>query len=214
MKLKDKVAIVTGSAGAIGSAIAKRFVLEGAYVVCSDISNEEQFKEQQSELYNNTSHVLYWKTNIADESDVKQCVDKCVERFGKVDILVNNAAVFVLKGLEATVEEWQQCLNVNIIGTALMSKYASENMKKNSSGAIVNISSISGFVAQSNFTVYSSTKASLLQMTRNMAMDLGKSGIRVNSVSPGSILTPASYKHSEQHGISIETFIEQEQRHC
>lgn len=92
------------------------------------------------------------------------------------------------------------------MGTGLVTKYAVEYMKKSGGGAIVNLGSISGFIAQPNFFAYSSTKAAILQMSRNMAMDLGPYKIRVNCVCPGTILTPASYRHMEKAGMSLEQF--------
>src|SRR5690606_17612449 len=127
-----------------------------------------------------------------------------VRAFGGVDVLVNNAAVFVLKGVEASPEDWQRSLSVNVVGTALCTRYAAEEMKKRGGGAIVNLSSISGFVAQPHFLTYSATKAAILQMTRNTALDLAPFNIRVNAVCPGTILTQASYKHMERVGQSFE----------
>ena len=126
---------------------------------------------------------------------------------GVIDILVNNAAVFVFKGLDATPEEWRQSLDVNIIGTSLCTRYAAESMKKRGGGAIVNLSSISGFVAQPEFLTYSATKAALVNMTRCMALDLAPHGIRVNCVCPGTIRASATDRHMEQTGETEEEFL-------
>src|SRR6185503_17392935 len=114
------------------------------------------------------------------ERDAERVCAEAMKAFGKLDILVNNAATFVLKGLEATIDDWQRSLGVNVIGTALVSRYAAEVMKQRGGGAIVNLGSISSFVAQPSFVTYSATKAAILQMTRNMAMDLAAFNIRVN----------------------------------
>jgi NAD(P)-dependent dehydrogenase (short-subunit alcohol dehydrogenase family) len=116
----------------------------------------------------------------------------------------------VLKGLEATTADWQRVLKVNVVGTALCSRYAADEMKKGKQGAIVNLGSISSLIAQPGFVTYSSTKAAILQMTRNMALDLGPYGIRVNCVCPGTILTRASRDHMEQAGMTLEEFVAQE----
>ena len=129
------------------------------------------------------------------------------QTYGRIDILVNNAAVFVLKGLEATPAEWHRSLDVNVIGTALVSRYAAAVMKKNGAGAIVNLASISGFVAQPHFITYSATKAALVQMTRNMALDLAADNIRVNCVCPGTIRTAATDRHMAQTGMTEAQFI-------
>ncbi|MGH9470878.1 MAG: SDR family NAD(P)-dependent oxidoreductase, partial [Terriglobia bacterium] len=116
----------------------------------------------------------------------------------------------VLKGFDATVEDWQRSLGVNVIGTSMVTKYAIEHIKTAGGGAIVNLASISSWVAQPNFFAYSATKAALLQMTRNMAMDLAPFNIRVNSVCPGTILTAASYRHMKSAGLTFDQFNEQE----
>jgi NAD(P)-dependent dehydrogenase (short-subunit alcohol dehydrogenase family) len=112
-----------------------------------------------------------------------------------------------LKGIDASKEDWQRVLETNIVGTTLCTRYASEVMRQNGGGAIVNLSSISAFVAQPQFVTYSATKAAILQMTRNMAMDLAPWGIRVNCVCPGTILTRASYDHMERTGTTLEEFL-------
>lgn len=150
-------------------------------------------------------------TDVSEEDDARQVCEKAVSAFGQLDILVNNAAAFVLKGLEASVADWHRSLQVNIIGTALMSRYAAEAMKRKGSngggGVIVNLGSISSFVAQPDFITYSATKAAVVQMTRNMAMDLASINVRVNCVCPGTILTRASYDHMERVGMKLEEFL-------
>jgi NAD(P)-dependent dehydrogenase (short-subunit alcohol dehydrogenase family) len=193
-RLKDKVAIVTGGAVGIGRATAELFAEEGAKVVVADMSAPE-------------CEALFVETDISNEDHCRRVCDEAVRAFGRLDILVNNAAVFVLKGLEATVDDWQRSLSVNLVGTALMSKYASEHMKQSGGGAIVNLGSISSFVAQPSFITYSSTKAAIVQMTRNMALDLAPFNIRVNCVCPGTILTRATEEHMARVGMSKEDFI-------
>jgi dihydroanticapsin dehydrogenase len=194
-RLKDKVAIVTGGAAGIGRATAELFAEEGAKVVVADLLTPEGEES------------LFVETDISNEDDCRRVCDEAVRAYGRLDILVNNAAAFVLKGLEASVEDWQRSLSVNIVGTALMSKYASEHMKQSGGGAIVNLGSISSFVAQPSFITYSATKAAIVQMTRNMALDLAPFNIRVNCVCPGTILTRATENHMALVGMSKEDFI-------
>jgi len=193
-RLKDKVAIITGGAVGIGRATAELFAEEGAKVVVADLLRPD-------------FETLFVETDISNEDDCRRVCDEAVRAFGRLDILVNNAAAFVLKGLEASVEDWHRSLSVNLVGTALMSKYASEHIKKSGGGAIVNLGSISSFVAQPSFITYSSTKAAIVQMTRNMALDLAPFNIRVNCVCPGTILTRATENHIALVGMSKEDFI-------
>jgi dihydroanticapsin dehydrogenase len=209
MRLKDKVAIVTGAASGIGAATAILFAQEGASVVVADVQAEAGEKIV-SQIRDQGGKALFVKTDVSKEEEARRVSDGAVKAFGKLDILVNNAAAFVLKGLDATVDEWQRSLAVNVIGVALCSKYAAQAMKKTGQGAIVNLGSISGFVAQPEFIAYSATKGALVQMTRNMAMDLAPFNIRVNCVCPGTILTPASYAHMAQAGVSLEQFLAEE----
>ncbi len=209
MRLKEKVAIITGSGSGIGRATALLFAEEGAKVVVVDI-NREAGERTTSLITDHGGDAVFVNADISKEEEARRISDEAVRAFGKIDILVNNAAVFVLKGLEATVEDWQRSLAVNVVGTALCSKYAAEEMKKQGKGAIVNLGSISSFIAQPEFITYSVTKAAILQMTRNMAMDLAPFNIRVNCVCPGTILTPALKNPVEQQGLSLEQLLAEE----
>lgn len=204
MRLKGKAAIVTGAGAGIGRAAAELLAEEGARVVVADV--DAKGGEEAVRTIRGKSGVAHFvEADVSMEADAKRIVDETMKAFGRIDILVNNAAVFVLKGFEATVEDWKRSLGVNVIGTAMVTKYAVGPMKKQG-GTIVNLGSISGFVAQPDFFAYSSTKAALIQMTRNMAMDLGPSKIRVNCVCPGSIITAASFRHMEKIGMTLEEF--------
>jgi len=213
MRLRDKVAIVTGAASGIGETTAEVFAEEGAKVVVADIDAAGGEKTVAT-IQSKGGAAIFVQADLAKEADARRVVDEAVKAFGGVNILVNNAATFVLKGFEATVEEWQQSLGVNVIGTAMVTKYAVEEMKKAGGGSIVMLGSISAFIAQPDFFAYSATKAALVQMTRNMAMDLGHHHIRVNSVCPGTIITPASYRHMARIGLTREQFDAQEGAKC
>jgi NAD(P)-dependent dehydrogenase (short-subunit alcohol dehydrogenase family) len=205
-RLAGKVAIVTGGSVGIGQATAEVFAEEGAKVVISNPSVPAG-EACAAQIRERGYEAIFVRTDISSEDDCRNVSDMAVETFGRLDVLVNNGAVFILKGLEASVADWQRMLSVNIMGTALMSKFAAEHMKKVGGGAIVNLGSISSFVAQPNFITYSSTKAAILQMTRNMAMDLAPFNIRVNCVCPGTILTRASEEHMARVGMTKEEFI-------
>ncbi|MCI0662373.1 MAG: SDR family oxidoreductase [Acidobacteria bacterium] len=212
-RLINRVAIVTGGAAGIGEATSLLFAEEGAAVVIGDV-DQAQGRRTVEQIRSQGGRAIFVSTDISSEDDSRALCDETLKEFGRIDILINNAAAFVLKGLEATVEDWQKSLGVNVIGGSLMSRYASEAMKRNEGGkgkgAIVNLGSISAFVAQPNFVAYSATKAAMVQMTRNMALDLAPFNIRVNCICPGTILTQASERHCAQLGISLEKFKEEE----
>lgn len=209
MRLKDKTAIITGAGSGIGQATALLFAEEGAQVALVDISRDAG-EETLSLIRQQGGEAIFIQADISSEEDARRICGEAAGAYGKVDILVNNAAAFVLKGLDAGVDDWQRSLGVNIIGTALVSRHAAEEMKKRGGGAIVNLGSISSFIAQPDFITYSATKAAILQMTRNMAMDLAPFNIRVNCVCPGTILTRASYDHMERVGMKLEEFVAEE----
>lgn len=208
MRVKDKVAIVTGGGSGIGRATAELLAEEGAKVLVADV-DPKGGNETVGVIRDRGFTGHFVEADISEESDAKRISDEAVTVYDGIDILVNNAATFVLKGFEASVEDWQHSLGVNIIGTALVTKHAIEHMKKKG-GAIVILGSISSFLAQPDFFAYSATKAAMVQMCRNMAMDLGRYKIRVNAVCPGSIITAASYRHMEKVGMTLEEFDAQE----
>jgi dihydroanticapsin dehydrogenase len=209
MRLKDKVAIITGGAAGIGQATAELFAEEGAHVVISDIDVHAGAQAVVG-INDRGGEALFVEADVSREDEVRRLCNETAKHFGGVDVLVNNAAAFVLKGIEASVEDWQRSLGVNVIGTALCTKYVAEEMKARGGGAIVNLASISSFVAQPGFITYSATKAAILQMTRNMALDLAPFGIRANCVCPGTILTRASHDHMQRADVKLEDFLAEE----
>jgi NAD(P)-dependent dehydrogenase (short-subunit alcohol dehydrogenase family) len=212
-RLKGKVAIVTGGSVGIGQATSVLFAEEGAKVVIAN-PNAAAGEKAAAGIRAQGGDAIFVQTDISKEEQAKHVCDVAASAFGELNVLVNNGTAFVFRGLEATVEEWQKVLGVNVIGTALMSRFASEYMKEVGGGSIVNIASISSFVAQPSFITYSATKGAQVQMTRNMAMDLAPFNIRVNCVCPGTILTRASYEHMEKIGQTLDEFVaEQAPKH-
>lgn len=205
-RLAGKVAIVTGGAAGIGRATCELFAEEGARVVVADV-DAEAGEATAAAIAAGGGEVCFVRTDIAREADARRLADAAVARFGGLDVLVNNAAVFVLRGVDAGVEDWERSLGVNVVGTALVTRYASAAMRARGGGAIVILGSISGLVAQPGFLTYAATKAALLQMTRSLALDLAPYKIRVNAVCPGTILTEATERHRAQQGISMQEFL-------
>jgi NAD(P)-dependent dehydrogenase (short-subunit alcohol dehydrogenase family) len=204
MRLKNKVAIITGGASGIGQATARLFAENGARVVVADI-DEARGQETVSLIRSDGREAVFVPADVSQEDQARNITEEALQRFGRVDILVNDAAVFVLKGFSASAGEWQHSFAVNVMGMVFCTKHASAEMKKNG-GAIVNLGSISSWIAEPDCFTYSATKGAILQITRNMAMDLAPYGIRVNCVCPGTILTPASIGHMEKIGLTLEQF--------
>ena len=196
MRLKDKVAIITGvDAAGIGQATALLFAEAGATVVLLG-GDEQDGIETISLIRKGGGDALLLNLDIARESDVKQACEDTVRAFGKLDILVNSDAGFVPRASEAGLGSWGRFPRVNAIGnTALMNRYAVEAMKRQDKGAIVNIVTLSGPRPQS--AAYGATSAALMQMTREMAVDLAPDNIRVNCVCHGDVRSVKSLENIE-----------------
>ncbi len=208
-RLNNKVAIITGAAGGQGKVEAKLFAQEGAKVIATDLNDTllaETVAEINAEL--GSESVIGFKHNIATESDWNDVIAKAVEAFGAVDILINNAAVPGKTREDVwdiDAEETTRILNVNITGTLLGIKAVMPHMKKSSTGSIVNISSAAGLVGgiSGGSVAYSSTKGALRAITKEIALDVAKVGIRVNTVYPGLINTPIMRAFSEETTAAV-----------
>jgi 3-oxoacyl-[acyl-carrier protein] reductase len=188
MKLRGKIAVVTGAAQGIGRVTALRLAKEGADIVVADI-NEEGMKEVANDIEKMGRRSLAVKTDISQEKDVFAMVQKTLEVFGRIDILVNNAGgrINTPNSIEeTTAEEWNQVMAVNLTGTFFCCKAVLPNMKKNRSGKIVNVSSKAGRTAGLSTTLaYASAKSGVLGLTRQLAYEMGPFGINVNAIAPG-----------------------------
>lgn len=186
-RLQDKVAIITGGASGMGAADARLFVAEGAKVVLTDL-NEDAGRALADELGDDA---VFVRQNVADEADWAKVVDTTIERFGRIDVLVNNAGILIMKPIEETTRaEFEKILEVNVTGVFLGMQAVVPHMKAQGGGVIVNMSSAAGLVGQVRAVAYSASKFAVRGMTKAAAMDLGLSSIRVVSVHPGSIATP------------------------
>lgn len=189
MRLKDRVAIITGAGKGIGQGIAKVFVQEGAKVVVVDW-DEEAGKRTAEELRKAGGDALFVKCDVSKEDQVKAMVQAALEKYGRIDILVNNAGVGVYKSvLDATSEDWDLCLGVNLKGVFLCSKYVIPHMQAIGKGVIINISSVHSAATVAGVAPYAASKGGVTALTRNMAIDYGPT-IRVVAISPGWVLTP------------------------
>jgi len=203
MRLQGKVALITGAASGIGRATALRFAQEGAAVTIFDC-DQVRGAELAQQVRASGRSALFFPIDISVEEQVRQGIAKATSEFGDLHILVNNAAAFVFGTYDVPQSEWDRVLSVNVKGAALCTKYAVEGMIRNGGGAIVNVNSISGFVAQEKSLPYNTTKAALLGLNRCLAMDLAPHNIRVNAVAPGCIDTPQLRRDIERAGLTYE----------
>jgi len=207
-RVAGKICLVTGAGGAIGAEIAAELVRQGASVSIADIT-EEAVKKTESEIKEKFGkNIISRQVDISDEKQVHEWIDLTAQKFGGIDVLVNCAVVFIFGTVEeTTAESWTRCLDVNVKGTAFCCKHAIPYMRKQGGGSIINIGSISSFVAQPAFVPYNTSKGAILQMTRCMALDLGHDNIRVNAICPGFIDTPATANHAKKLGITKESLV-------
>jgi dihydroanticapsin dehydrogenase len=197
--LEGKVAVVTGGGEGIGRGIAEVFAEEGAAVAVLDW-NEEAGRRSAEEIGGFFVH-----GDVADEASVERAVAAVVAALGPPNVLVNNAAIFILKSTEeATPEDWQRILAVNVMGPALVAKHVIPHMRAAGAGAIVNIGSVSSFIAQKGMVTYNATKAAIAEMTRCMAFDLADDGIRVNGVCPGAVWSATVQRLAGEQGLTRE----------
>jgi NAD(P)-dependent dehydrogenase (short-subunit alcohol dehydrogenase family) len=189
MRLKGKVAIITGSSKGIGEGCARVFAREGACVVVT--SRHEKEGAAVAEGINAAGGTaIALEADVSDSGQVQRMIEKTLSRFGKLDILVNNAGQHLSKNIEKTSEEeWVHIIETNLKSVFLCSKYAIPHLRK-TRGCIVNMSSMVGIVGQGNSGAYSSTKGGIIAMTKGMALDFAPDGIRVNCICPGWIETP------------------------
>ncbi|MHB1468572.1 MAG: SDR family oxidoreductase [Solirubrobacteraceae bacterium] len=178
--VSSKAAVVTGGATLIGQAVVRAFVKAGANVAIADIDRSAHALADEL-----GARCLFVETDLRSDAQIERFTELTVERFGGIDRLVNLACSYVDEGFASTREDWLESFNVNVAGAVMMAKAVHPHMLAAGGGAIVNFTSISAKVAQAGRWLYPVSKAALVQLTRNMALDFAGDRIRVNSVSPG-----------------------------
>lgn len=204
MRLQGKVAIVTGAARGIGLAIAQRFVKEGAHVALADWLADD-VKAEAAAL---GSSALAVPTDVGDAGEVRRLVERTVERFGRLDCMVANAAVQAeIPFLDLTEEEFDRVIRVNLKGAFLCGQTAARQMvKAGSGGTIINMSSVNAVVAHPVLVHYAASKGGIAMLTKGMAVSLAPHGIRVNGIGPGTVNTPINANFFGMPGM-VERFL-------
>lgn len=205
-RLKDKIAIITGAAGGIGSATARLFCREGAGVALLDLDREKVARA--ADEISRAAPGCRVKAIAADVSlldDARRAVSETLAEFGALQVLVNNAALREFSSLaEASEESWQRIVGTNLLGMANCCKAALPALRKSKGASIVNVSSVYGVVGRGGMGQYDATKAAILALTRVLACEEAEHGIRVNAVCPGSTLTPFTLGRARARGLSEE----------
>jgi len=189
MDLKNKVAIITGSRRGIGKAIALALAKAGANVVVSDI-NLDDCNKVVEEIKAINGNALAVKADVSNPEDVSQMINLTTEKFGKVNILINNAGIYMQKSFtDVTEQDFDRILNINLKGVFLCSKAAVPEMIKQGKGKIINIASIAGQVGFADSSAYCASKGAIINITRELALELAQYKINVNAIGPGVIET-------------------------
>lgn len=191
MRLKDKVAIVTGGSQGIGEAISQAYAREGAKVVVVNSRNPAQGEKIANEIVEAGGMAIATRCDVSRMSEVKSLIQEVLDRFGTVDILVSNAGIMINKQIEDyTEDEWDLMIDVNLKGSFLTAQAVVPLMKEKRSGKIIFMASIAGSVAFPNAVPYCASKGGVILIMKALAAEVSKFGINVNSISPGNTATP------------------------
>ena len=213
MRFKDKVVLITGASRGIGRSTALLFAKEGAKVIVNYQKAEKEANEVVREISKIGSEAIALKCDVSKEEEVKKMIFEGIKKFGRIDVLVNNAGiVFDVPLFEKTLDQWTKTLGVNLIGVFLCSKYVAANMKKQKSGVIINISSTNGIdTLNTESADYDASKTGVISLTKNLASELAPN-IRVNCIAPGWVGTdinkglPKDYVAEETEHILMKRF--------
>ena len=206
MRMEGKVALITGGTSGIGGATAIRLAGEGAAVAITG-RNEERGEQVVQAVLENGGEAIFIRSDVCRSEDCRQAVDRTLERFGKIDVLFNNAGVFHPKSVpDCTEEEWDETIDSSLKGAFLMSKYVLPSMIERGSGSIIHTSSGWGILGGDKAAAYCAAKGGLIVMAKAMAIDHGPDGIRVNCVCPGDVLTPMLPDDAVKRGMSWDDY--------
>jgi len=207
MRLAGKVALITGGTSGIGRATAALFAREGAKVALTG-RDEVRGRVVLHEVKSAGSEAIFVRSDVRLADDCRRAVDETIKAFKRLDILFNNAGVFFPHTVpDSTEEEWDQTLDVNLKGTYLMSKFALPHMIAQRSGAIVNNSSGWGLVGGDAAAAYCASKGGVVLLTKAMAVDHGRQGIRINCICPGDVETPMLPEDARQRGLDWDEYL-------
>ncbi|OLE58091.1 MAG: short-chain dehydrogenase [Chloroflexi bacterium 13_1_20CM_2_59_7] len=207
MRLANKVALITGGTSGIGEATAILFAKEGAKVAITG-RNEKRGHAVTEQITKDGGQAIFIRTDVRLTADCRRAVDETVRAFGRLDVLFNNAGIFYAHtALECSEEEWDEQLDINLKGAFLMSKFALPPMIGQGSGVIINNSSGWGLVGGDRAVAYCASKGGMVLMTKAMAIDHGRQGIRVNCICPGDVDTPMLPADARLRGLKWEEYL-------
>jgi NAD(P)-dependent dehydrogenase (short-subunit alcohol dehydrogenase family) len=189
MRLQSKVAVITGSGGAIGSVTAKRFTREGAKVVITDF-NVEGGQKTVKDIKDHGGEAIFIEADITKVSECEKIIRTTVDTFGRVDVLFNNAGIDLVKMMhECTEEDYDQVVDIHLKGSFFCSRYALPEMMKQGGGSIINMGSIAGLIGYEKVPTYCAAKGGIVNLTRYIALEYARYNIRCNCICPGAVAT-------------------------
>lgn len=198
MKIQDRIVLITGAAQRVGRCTALYLAGKGANIIFSYLNDQEPWRETLEEIKKTGVKAVAQMADVRNSKDINQLVKTAIDEFGKVDVLINNASVWLRAPfLDITEEEWDMAMDINLKGPFLMAKAVAPHMIQNGNGLIINITDLSAFQAWPEYAHHSASKAGLASLTKTMAYELAPS-VRVNAIAPGTVLLPENAPPQKQ----------------